>query len=107
MKDRWLAVWAAADGWEKTALVALVVGAVAQTLFVLIYGSRPWYRVRVGRALFFKSAALAVVLDLSVTNALVPPYRFQEQVGTVVIVLITVTILYQLVALLLSPRHPD
>lgn len=106
MKDRWLAVWAAADGWERTALVALLVGAVAQTLFVLIYGTRTWYRVRVGRAIFLKSTALAVVLDLSVVNTLVAPYRYQEEVGAVAIVVITLTILYQLFALLLSPRNP-
>jgi hypothetical protein len=105
--SHWQAVWGAADGWERTALVALLVGAVAQTTFILIYGTRKWYLVRVGRAIFFKSAALALVLDLSVVNTFVPPYGHQEQVSAVSIVAITVTILYQLVALLLSPRNPE
>lgn len=107
MTNHWQAVWAAADGWERLALICVIVSAVAQTTFILIYGTRKWYLVRVGRAIFFKSAALALLLDLSVVNTFVPPYRYQEQVSAVAIVAIMVTILYQLAALLLSPRTPE
>lgn len=106
MTDHWQAVWAAADGWTRVAIVAVLVAAVAQTTFVLIYGTRKWWLSRVGRALFLKSLALAVLLDLSVVNTFVV-YGWQEPVSAVVIVGITVTILYQLYALVLSPRHPD
>lgn len=106
MTERWAAVWAAADGWERQALIALLIGAVAQTAFVVIYARRRPWRWRVGRALLYKSTALALLLNLSVVNTFVPPYRYQEQVSTLTIDLIVLTILYQLVALMLSPRNP-
>lgn len=104
MRDRFEALWAAADGWERQALVMLLVGAVAQTTFVLIYASRRPWRWPVGRALLFKSAALAVLLDLSVANTFVPPYRYQEQVSALTIDVIVLTIVYQLWVLVRSPR---
>lgn len=106
MTDRWQAVWALADGWERTSLVALIVGTSAQTLFILIYASRPWWRARVGRALMLKSAALCVVLWLTVVNTFYV-YPREEMVGAIALWVIAAAIVYQLVVLLLSPRNPN
>ena len=104
MTSHWQAVWAAADGWIRVALVAVLVAAVAQTTFIAIYATRPWWKVRVGRAIFLKSLALAVILDLSVVNDFLT-YRYQEQISALAILFIAVTILYQLFALVRSPRN--
>jgi hypothetical protein len=106
MDSRWDAVWAATDGWEHLALVAIIVATFAQTLFILIYASRPWWRVRVGRALMLKSASLCIVLWLTLVGTFFV-YAHQEQVSALSLCVIAVAIVYQLVALLLSPRHPD
>ena len=58
-------VWALSDGWTHLALVALVIATAAQTAFVGIYATRPWYLVRTGRALMLKSATLCLLLWLS------------------------------------------
>lgn len=99
------AVWRLADGWERLALVALVLATVAQTAFVVVYATRPWWKVRVGRALMLKSAALCVLLWLSVLNTFVL-YPGQVQVAAIALCAVTAAIVYQLVALLLSPRQP-
>lgn len=43
---------------------ALLVMAVGQTLFALLYLTFPWWKTFLGRALFFKAMAFAVLLDL-------------------------------------------
>ena len=104
MTERWQTVWAAADGWVRWSLVALIVATVGQTLFVLIYATRPWWRARVGRAYMLKSSTLGVVLWLSLIGAF---YLLPEQIDTFALWAIALAILYQLVALLLSPRNPN
>jgi hypothetical protein len=43
------------------------VGAIPQTVFVLLYGfASPWYRYTTGRAIFTKALGLALILDLSI-----------------------------------------
>lgn len=105
MDSRWDAVWAATDGWQHLGLVAVIVATFAQTLFILIYATRPWWRVRVGRALMLKSASLCVVLWLTLVGTFLT-YRDQEQVDALALCLIALAIVYQLVVLLLSPRNP-
>lgn len=105
MSAKWEAIWAVSDNWERMALVAVLVGAVAQTTFVLIYGTRKWWRARVGRALFLKSVCLGLVFDLSLVNSFFT-YAWQEQVAAIVLVATAAAILYQLAALVLSPRDP-
>lgn len=58
----------------------LLLAAVPQTAFVLIYALRPlgagqWWRDRVGRALFHKGMALAIVLDLFLAYVLTTGVR--------------------------------
>lgn len=100
------AVWRIADGWERLAIVALIVAAIGQTAFVLIYATRPWYLVRIGRALMSKSATLCWVLVLTVVNTFWA-YPYERQIASLSICAVAVAILYQLVALVLSPRYAD
>lgn len=99
------AVWAAADVWERFSLIALVIATLIQTAFVVEYATRPWWLVRIGRALMLKSAALCVLLWLSILNSFVS-YSGQEQVAMVTLWLITAAIFYQWLALRTSPRQP-
>lgn len=100
------AVWNMANDWQRVTLLALVVATFAQTLFILVYGTRPWWRARVGRALFLKSASLCLVLWLTLIGAFYT-YAHQDEVGAFGMCLVAGAIVYQLVALLLSPRHPQ
>lgn len=52
--------------------ISFVVGAVAQTAFVILYGMAPWWRDFVGRALFIKSLTLAVLIDTAVVDSFLP-----------------------------------
>jgi hypothetical protein len=56
--------------WAKAAVVAMAIG---QTAFVLLYGTAPWWRDAVGRALFVKSAALMTLVDAAVVALFFPP----------------------------------
>lgn len=93
---------------EDWALWLVRVAAVSQTLFVLIYGPfSPWWRNRVGRAIFTKALALALLLDISLINSAIGhPYRYMEQIAVAVIGLVTLGSLMQLSALLIEKVHP-
>lgn len=84
------------------------VAAVSQTLFVLLYGPlTPWWRNRVGRAIFTKALALALLLDISLINqAIGHPYRHMNQIALSVIALVTLGSLMQLSALVLERIRP-
>lgn len=99
-------VWRMSDGLQREGLLVFAIGTFAQTLFVLIYASRPWWRVRPGRALLLKSATLCAVMWLSLVATFFV-YPYQEQVTAVAVNAIAIAIVYQLVALLLSPRNPS
>lgn len=99
-------VWAIANDWQRASLVALALATVVQTLFVVIYASRPWWKARVGRALMLKSAALCVVLWLTIVNTFYV-YAGEEAIGTVALWVVAIAITYQFVVLLWSPRHPE
>lgn len=49
--------------WRTAGLVAVAAG---QTAFVLLYCTFPWWTRFLGKALFFKALALAVLVDLAV-----------------------------------------
>lgn len=102
MIDRVRAVWAVLDGWERLALVTLVLAALGQLLFVAKYLTRRWYDYRVGRALMGKAASLGVLLALSVIGAF---YRLPEWITAVSIGLVTLFIWYQTYVLFTSPRY--
>ena len=62
--------------FEFWRLLPLILAAPAQTAFVIIYASRrlgagDWWGDLVGRALFLKSATLAVLVDIIVSSLLV------------------------------------
>lgn len=44
--------------------IVVVVSAVGQTLFVLLYATFPWYQTFLGRALFIKALTLMLMLDV-------------------------------------------
>jgi putative copper export protein len=96
--------WELADSWQHASLVAIAVAAVVQTAFVVVYGSRPWWRHYVGRALFVKSTSLLVVLWLTIANTFLL-YPGQHQVSTLSLWLVAVAIIYQFAALIRTPRH--
>jgi len=95
----------------------LVLCALPQTAFVLLYGvprlgAGEWWGDYVGRALFFKSATLAVLLDVlaarlaylavdaqDVTVKAMPPAAAIDGVFSVLYWLIFASICYQLAAL--------
>lgn len=51
------------DFWRTFGIVAAAIG---QTAFALLYVTFPWWRNFLGRALFFKGASFAIVLDVQV-----------------------------------------
>lgn len=57
--------WFAASlhDWSLRLLYAAAIG---QTLFVVLWATRPWYRLWIGRALMVKSATLMIYLDWAV-----------------------------------------
>lgn len=55
--------------WRTFNLGAVAVG---QTAFVLLYCTFPWWKRPLGRALFFKAVALAVVVDAFMIYRIAP-----------------------------------
>jgi hypothetical protein len=100
---RFDAFWQIADAWQRSAFVAILVAAVFQSVFVVVYLSRPWWRHFVGRALALKSTSLLVVLWLTIVNTFFR-YPGQKQLSTVALWLVACAIVYQLIALLATPR---
>lgn len=91
------------NGWVDAGLVALWVAAVVQTCFVLIYGVSPWWRHFVGRALFIKSASLAIILWLTVVNHYLV-YDYQLQVSVIATWVVALGICFQFAALMAQRR---
>lgn len=91
--------------WIQIGLWALVVAATFQTLFVLVYATRPWYTHYVGRALFAKSSALCVTLWVVVAN----DFHFIHTVVPQVLCLcaVAITIVGQCVALFVQVAHDE
>lgn len=53
---------------DNTRTLALGVMALGQTLFAAIYITFPWWRTFLGRALFYKAMAFALILDVFMLN---------------------------------------
>ena len=102
--DRWTEVWDFLDFWGHVSLLALIVAAVGQTLFVVVYSRRPWWMYRVGRALMGKSFSLSVVLILTVIGWF---YHLPEWISAIAVCAIACFIWYQTYVLITSPRHLD
>ena len=99
--------------FEVWVLAPLLIAAVPQSAFVLLYGvpllgAGRWWRDEVGRALFFKSATFAAVmitLSVRTTHRLVTsdvdfdwstPKEWQDWFGAVLYWLVLFAICYQL-----------
>jgi hypothetical protein len=89
--------------WPDWGLTALWIAAVVQTCFVVTYGLSPWWRHFVGRALFSKSASLAIILWLTVVNHYLT-YDYQLQVSVVATWVVTASICFQFAALVAQRR---
>lgn len=89
------------SGWITAYEWALGIAVAFQTVFVVVYGTRPWWKHYVGKALFFKSLALGVALWVSFGNIVFPGgYKYQIEIAVIAIWAVAVTIVGQCVALL-------
>jgi len=84
-------------------IFALWTATVIQTLFVVLYATRAWWRHFVGRALFVHSAALMVTLQASVVNHYLV-YRYQLQVSVLLLWVMAAAFAYQTGALIKQMR---
>lgn len=48
--------------------LGIIVAATGQTAFVLLYTTYPWWQRFLGRALFFKAMAFALLVDIAVAG---------------------------------------
>jgi hypothetical protein len=62
------------DFWRTAGIIFTAVG---QTAFVLLYLFWPWWKNFLGRALFFKALALAVLVDVAVIGRMVD-WRYED-----------------------------
>lgn len=79
---------------------AIIVSAVAQTMFIFLYGTSPWWRHYIGQAMFIKSVSMTLLLDAEVIALLYPEYPHRAEVTAVVHVLIAAAVIWQLFAFL-------
>lgn len=92
---------------DDIALWLVRLAAPPQTLFVLVYGLwMPWWRTQTGRAIFTKSLALALLLNLSLLSVAIGPYPGHQVVEVCVIGLVAVGAWLQLLALLVEMLRP-
>lgn len=54
------------DALQSAGDIAASIGAVGTYVFIAIYASRPWRSTRAGRALMYRTVALAALLSLNV-----------------------------------------
>lgn len=57
--------------------VWILTAAVGQTLFVLLYATFPWWANFLGRALFFKAIAFALLVDVAVAGRVLD-WRYED-----------------------------
>lgn len=53
------------DFWRT---VNITIAALGQSLFVVLYSTFPWWRNFLGKALFFKASAFALLVDVAVAG---------------------------------------
>lgn len=91
---------------SDTVMFGLTVwAAVCQTLFVALYLSRPWWRLFVGRALFTKSLALAVLFDIAIARHYFPAAGWLDALFEWTFLAVVVGITLQLAALVVEVRN--
>lgn len=79
---------------------AIAVAAVGQTLFVLVYLTFPWWRSFLGRALFFKALAFALLLDFGMLARMTTEWVHEDQIFITLYALFAVGVWGQLFAFL-------
>ncbi len=90
---------------DMLGMIGLGLAIVLQWPFVILFATGPWWRDFVGQAIMAKSAVIAVVLTSTMIHAVVPTYRGEQAVRITLMWLITITIGYQLYALLRQRRQ--
>lgn len=66
--------WHSLEFWRSAALLSTAVG---QTSFVLFYSTLPWWRTFMGKALFLKSLALMLLVDVAIAGRLFD-WRYED-----------------------------
>lgn len=85
---------------EDIALVLLWVGAVAQTGFVLLWMTQPWFLTGwITRAIMVKSLGLALLLDVALTHHYTGPYPAAQMVAAIVVMIVVAGSVTQFAAL--------
>lgn len=87
-------------GTEALRTLALTVVALGQTLFVILYLTFPWYRTFLGKALFFKAAILATLVDLGLVARTFPDLLDWSEVFIGLYFLLGFGVWFQLLAFL-------
>jgi hypothetical protein len=85
--------------WDTLKDSSIIVGGVAQLLFVVLYGSQKWWVKYVGRAMFIKSVSLMLLLDVEMVN-LLWDYPYEKQVDAATNFAVMAAIIWQLFAFL-------
>lgn len=80
--------------FRTAALGAIALG---QTLFVLLYLTFPWWATFLGRALFGKAIALAVLIDLGILYR-IHPFPYADGIFTVLYIVLAIGVWWQLFA---------
>lgn len=89
---------------SHAATAALLAIAIGQTLFVLFYATLPWWRTRLGFALFVQGFSLALLVDVGITARLLT-FPYEQQVILVLYWLCAVGVWGQFLAFVLQSRH--
>lgn len=80
--------------------VLLWTGAIAQTIFVVIWCTLPWWREWVGRAVMVKGMAIAIYLDSYLLHThVLPDYDLEPYVRTGLFAVVVLGIVSQVIAL--------
>lgn len=82
--------------WRTGSLIAAAVG---QTCFILLYVLWPWWNNFLGRALFFKTLAITLILDIGLLFRVIE-WRYEDLVFTILYGLFALGVWVQFAAFL-------
>jgi ABC-type sugar transport system permease subunit len=89
--------------------VTIIIAALGQTMFVLLYMTFPWWEEFLGRALFFKACALGLLVDVAVAGR-IWDWTYEDETFVVLYAILATGIIAQFVAFLrvrLQGRQDD
>lgn len=72
--------------------------AIGQTLFVVLWATKPWYKTLIGRALMTKALALALVLWFWTVGLYYPVHAYRAELRDVLLAAVAVGIWAQVLA---------